>query len=54
MHNCSLSAKTDNAICARPLLTIKKKKKETINNNAQLFIVGKNRQRHLRPSVIDN
>jgi hypothetical protein len=38
----------------RTLLTIKKKKKETINNNAQLFIVGKNRQRHLRPSVIDN
>jgi hypothetical protein len=35
-------------------LTIKKKKKETINNNAQLFIVGKNRQRHLRPSVGGN
>jgi hypothetical protein len=27
MHNCSLSAKTDNAICARPLHAIKKKTK---------------------------
>jgi hypothetical protein len=32
---------------------LKRKRKETIDNNAQIFIVGKKRQRNLRQSVVE-
>jgi malate/lactate dehydrogenase len=49
-----LPAKAVTVIVAGRYRQLKRERKETINNNAQIFIVGKNRQRNLRPSVGGN